>query len=337
MNSRTRRKLVWVSLAALIGLNAQAATETNPPAPAIRFATNVYDFGKVTGDVFVNCVFTFTNVGSAALEIENVAPSCGCLKVADWTRQVGPSQTGTIRVIFDTRYHIGGFGKSVAVACNDPAHRNVELEIQGTVWRAIEITPPAAALVLCAEVNSNATIVRLISHEDEPVTLSDLRVVDAAVKVELQTNQPGKEWQLVVRSPVPVPASSQQGFITLKSSSTNLPVVTVKTYLNVLPVLMAIPTQIKLPPLPLASAYSGKFWVRNNGTNALELSEPVVNAAGVSVDIKTNTAANPPTEVTVTFPAGFDAPAGTNLELRLKNSAPLFPLLTVPIQQTGRR
>jgi hypothetical protein len=211
----------------------------------------------------------------------------------------------------------------------------VALTIKGTVWRAIEVTPPSAALVLCSEVTSNTATVKLISHEDAPLTLSDLQSVGVTASVELQTNVPGKEYQLVLRSPVPVPANSQQGFIKLRSSSTNQPEVAIKAFVNVLPVLMAIPLQIKLPPLPLAEAFTGKCWVRNNGTNVLALSDPVVNAPGVSVAIATNPAANPPTEVTATFPAGFDAPAGLNLELHLKSTDPLFPLLTVPIVQPG--
>ena len=356
MNSGRRSKHAWCNVSRTMGVwsllavlscktslaEAQGNTTspTNPAAPAvpaIRFASNVYDFGKVTGDVFVNCVFTFTNAGTASLEIENVAPSCGCMRTGDWTRRVEPGRTGSITVVYDTRYHIGPFDKSVAVVCNDPAQRNVELGIKGTVWRAIEITPPSAALVLCSEVTSNIATVRLISHEEEPLTLSSLQVVGVTANVELQTNVPGKEYQLVMRSPVPVPASSQQGFITLKSSSTNQPEVSIKAFVNVRPVLMAIPTQIKLPLLPLASAHTAKFWVRNNGTNTLELTEPVVNASGVSVEIKPDPNANPPMGVTVTFPAGFDAPAGTNLELRIKSADPLFPFLTVPIIQTGRR
>ena len=348
MKSNDRRKpaarkavsatAVLALLGAWWGINSKAAAQTNTPAlavPTIRFASNVYDFGKVVGDVFVNCVFTVTNLGRATLELQNVAPSCSCLHTGDWTRRIEPGQTGTITVIYDTRYHIGPFDKSVTVVCNDPAQRNVALTIKGTVWRAIEVTPPSAALVLCSEVTSNSATVKLISHEDAPLTLSDLQLVGVTAKVELQTNVPGKEYQLVMRSPVPVPASSQQGFIKLRSSSTNQPEVSIKAFVNVLPVLMAIPTQIKLPPLPLAEAFTGKIWVRNNGTNVLALSYPVVNAPGVSVEISTNRAAIPPTEVTAKFPAGFDAPAGVNLELHIKSADPLFPLLTVPILQAG--
>jgi hypothetical protein len=171
---------------------------------------------------------------------------------------------------------------------------------------------------------------------DEPLYLSDPQVSDVPVSAQLQTNQPGKEYQLVVSSPRPMPAGSQQGLITLKSSYTNKPLVQVRTYVNVLPVLMAIPMQIKLPPLPLTNPYTNKFWVRNNGTNELVLSDPQVNADGVQVEIKPDPSSSTPLSVISVFPAGFDVPAGRDLELRLKSNDPLFPSLTVPILQAPR-
>lgn len=316
---------------------AAALPPPKPTGPAIQFASKVYDMGKVVGDALVNCVFTFTNVGVAPLEIESVNPSCGCFKLGDFTKRAEPGQSGTINVRYDSRLYIGNFGKHIQVVCNDPAQRNISLEVKGVVWRAIEITPANAALNLCAEVPTNVAIVRLISHEEAPLILSDLKVENTTALVELQTNQPGKEYQLVVRSPVPTPSETQRGQITLKTSSTNQPVVSVGAYVNVLPILMAIPMQVRLPALPLETGFTNKFWVKNNGTNTLELSDPVINAEGVSVAIGPDPSSSVPMSVTLGFPAGFDVPAGKNLELRIKSQNPLFPLLTVPIAQTGRR
>jgi hypothetical protein len=322
--------------------SATTTTAAAPPAvkfsgPRIQFPSLVYNFGTVTGDTLVNCVFTFTNVGNALLELPSVAPGCGCMKMSEWSRKVEPGQTGTIKVQYNSYAYIGHFGKSVYLECNDPMEPKLTLEIQGTVWRPIEIKPLYAVLNLCPEVLSNAVTVRLISHLDEPLILTDLKVNNPAFAVELQTNQPGKEYQVVVTTPTPHPTNDQQGQITLKTSTTNLPVVTIPARVNVLPVLLAIPAQIKLPPLPLATAFTNMFWVRNNGTNGLVLSDPAVNAGGVSFEIQTNAASNPPLQVTTVFPAGFDAPTGTNLELRLKSNDPLVPVLAVPVLQTGRR
>jgi hypothetical protein len=310
------------------------SNQTGPPA--IRFTSTVYDFGKVIEDAEVDCYFQFANEGTGLLEITGVSPSCGCMKTIGWDRHTKPGQTGIIAIRYNSEHYIGDFAKSVWVTCNDTNQPKITLEIKGNVWRPIELRPPSAVLNLCAEVPATSTTVRLISHLDEPLCLSDPQVSDVPVSAQLQTNQPGKEYQLVVSSPRPMPTSSQQGLITLKSSYTNKPLVQVRTYVNVLPVLMAIPMQIKLPPLPLTNPYTNKFWVRNNGTNDLVLSDPQVNADGVQVEIKPDPSSSTPLSVISVFPAGFDVPAGRDLELRLKSNDPLFPSLTVPILQAPR-
>jgi len=282
-------------------------------------------------------VFTFTNVGTELLELTSVAPSCGCMKLGEWSRKVEPGQTGTINVQYNSYAYIGHFGKSVHVECNDPIQPKMTLEIQGTVWRPIEVKPLSATLNLCPEVLSNVATVRLISHLNEPLTLSELKVSNPVFAVELRTNQPGVEYELVATTPGPCPTNDQQGQITLKTSTTNLPVLTIPARINVLPVLLAIPPRIKLPPLPLAAPFTNTSYVRNFGTNDLALSDPAVNASGVSFEIKTNAASIPPLQVITVFPAGFDAPAGTNLEVRLKTNDPLVPVLRLPVVQTGRR
>ena len=305
-------------------------------APAIHFTSTVYDFGKVNEDAEVDCYFQFTNEGTGILEVTDVSPSCGCMKTIGWDPQTKPGQTGIIAIRYNSEHYIGDFAKSVWVDCNDTNQPKITLEIKGNVWRAIELKPPSAVLNLCTEVPSTTTTVRLISHLDEPLFLSEPKVSGATVSVQLQTNQPGKEYQLIVGSPLPMPARSQQGLITLKSSRTNEPLVQIRTYVNVSPVLMAIPMQIKLPPLPLTSAYTNKFWVRNNGTNELVLSDPLVNADGVHVEIKPDPNSSTPLSVITVFPAGFDLPPGSDLQLRLKSNDPLFPSLTVPILQAPR-
>jgi hypothetical protein len=313
--------------------NPSPAPAPPPPradGPRIQFATPVYDFGKATGDTLVNCVFTFTNTGNGMLEITEVSPGCGCMKAGEWSRRVEPGQTGSIPVRYDTRHYTGFFAKSVFVTCNDPIQPKPMLEIKGTVWRPLEITPPSAVLGLSAESPSNATSVRIISHLDEPLTLSDLQVTGGGFAVELQTNQPGKEYQVNVRTVPPWLTNSQQGQITLRTSTTNVPVINLNTFLNVQPVIIPIPYLVRLPALPLTNAFSGSVWVRNNGTNSLALSEPVVNANGVEVQIKEDQPGRL-ISLTLNFPAGFDALPGENLELKVKSNHPLFPIIRVPI------
>jgi hypothetical protein len=329
--SNTPSGTAGISLAPAPGFPlTPAAPVAEVNGPRIRFASLVYDFGKAKGDDLVNCVFAFTNVGNALLEVGDVAPLCGCMKAGEWSRKVEPGQAGTIPIRYDSRLYTGPFAKSINVTCNDTSQPALMLQIKGTVWRPIEITPPSAVLNLSADTPSNATVVRLISHLDEPLTLSDLKCNNAAVSVQLQTNQSGKEYQVVVTTVPPWPTNSQQGQITLKTSTTNMSVIDLKLFVNVLPLVNTIPYWVRLPSLPLTNTFSYTVWIRNNGTNALALSEPAVNAKGVEVRMKEE---QPGRQfgVTLTFPSGFDLADDDKVELSVKSNLPQVPVIKVPV------
>src|SRR4051794_24989935 len=114
--------------------------------PRIEFAKAIYDFGKVNGDELVNCEFVFTNTGNTSLELSEVTPACGCMKIGQWSHKVEPGNAGTIAVQYDSHHYTGVFAKSVFVTCNDSNQPKPILEIKGLVWRPIEINPPYATI-----------------------------------------------------------------------------------------------------------------------------------------------------------------------------------------------
>jgi hypothetical protein len=296
----------------------------------------IYDFGRATGDALVPCVFTFTNVGTELLRLETVAPLCGCLRPGDWPRTVAPGQTGAIPIRVDTRNYIGPFAKSIRVACNDPAQSNLLLQVKGYVWRPIEITPLQAVLNLSPETPSNATTIRLISHLDEALVVSNLQCSTPGVAVELQTNQPGKEYQLLVKTLPPWPTNSLQGWIRLNTSASLMPTVDVRLSVNVLPLVLAIPSAIRLFNLPLTNELTYQVWFRNNGTNPITVSEPAINAPGVQLQLREEDPGRQ-FSLTVRFPAGFDVAGPEPIELSVKVNHPMVPVLKVPVIGPARR
>ena len=309
-----------------------------PPAPAagpkIQFASTTYDFGRAKGDDLVNCTFTYTNTGIAPLELSEVSPGCGCMKVLDWTKKLDPGQSGSLMVRLDTKQYTGPFAKSIFVTCNDPAYTKPMLEIKGYVFRPLEITPPYASISLTAETPSNSAAVRIISHLDEPIYLSPPVSPNPLFLATLTTNQPGKEYLLTVHT-ASVPTGPQFGDITIQTSATNLPPITIKANASLIPLVMSFPNHIRLPAGPLTNAYPYKLSLVNKSTNTLSISEPAVNAAGVEAKMSDE---QPGQQygLMLTFPAGFEVKPGENIELSVKCSHPLFPLLKVPVSQQPR-
>src|SRR5439155_10483878 len=127
------------------------------------------------------------------------------------------------------------------------------LQIKGTVWKPIEINPQFAVLnVPVDSPGSASTTVKIINNMEEPVTLSPPESNNKSFSVELSTNQPGKEFQLTIKAVPPLAPGPVQGQITIKTSSTNVPLLTCTAWANVQPAVAVIPPQITLPAGPLA-------------------------------------------------------------------------------------
>jgi len=85
-------------------------------ADVIRFDKKVHDFGDVLiAEGPVSCIFTFTNIGTQPLVIQNVISSCGCT-TPEWTREpVRPGATGTISATYSNDQGPYPFDKTLTV------------------------------------------------------------------------------------------------------------------------------------------------------------------------------------------------------------------------------
>ena len=203
-------------------------------APKIQFAEMVYDFGKVTSGELVKHTFVFTNIGTATLEIKDVRPGCGCTTAGTWDKEVEPGKTGSIPLQFNSANFGGTVMKQATVTCNDPSQSNVVLQIKGTVWKAIEIAPSMAVFNVSSEAQTNDTkIVRIVSNLEEPLVLSDLQCTNHSFKAELKTVRPGKEFELHITALPPFTSPSMVAPVTIKTSSTNMPLINVSAYVAV--------------------------------------------------------------------------------------------------------
>jgi hypothetical protein len=316
---------------------AAVATPAGPagPAPRISFVTPFCDFGRAKGDDTVECVFIYTNTGTATLELTEIAPSCGCMKIGDWTQSVPPGGSGKCTVRVDTHHYTGGFAKSVYVTCNDPANTKPMIEVKGYIFRPIELTPPHAAITLNLEYPSNSTTVRIVGHQDAPLILGEPVVDSPAFGATITTNTAGKEYTLTVSTRPPLPTGYVRGAVKMKTSYTNAPDLSVDISANVWPLIMPIPMVIQLPAPPFTNAHPHTMWIRNNSTNTVTLTEPKVSVPGVEVQMKEEQPGRH-FALTLRFPPGFELKQGQNAELTVKCSHPLVPVVKVPITQAPR-
>jgi len=351
MNTATKNLFFACSVVA-IGTSAFAVDQAPVPSipappglavaatndgPRIKFQTTAPNVGKLKGTEPVKYTFIFTNTGTQPLEITSVVPHCGCTVSGEWTKRVEPGQSGTIPIQVNVapNWPSAPFTKTVTVNCNDTSQPPVTLSITGTIWKPIEAPQFVQLNVPPDSTAGVASVVRIINNMDEPVTLSAPESNNKAFTAQIKTNQPGKEFDLVVSAVPPLSPGSVQGQITIKTSSTNMPVLSISVFANVQPAIGIYPAQVTLPAGPLAAQITPSVMIQNNGTNALTLSEPMVNGKAVPVQLKEMQPGRS-FNATLSFPQGFEISQGEQVVLSIKSSHPQYPVIKVPIIQTPR-
>ncbi|MCX6905226.1 MAG: hypothetical protein NTW03_17460, partial [Verrucomicrobia bacterium] len=178
-------------------------------------------------------------------------------------------------------------------------------------------------------------VVRIINNQETDITLSEPEVNNRSFQLELKTIRPGKEFELQVKVVPPVAPGTVSASATVKTSVTNMPSIAVSVVAMVQPPLMAMPAQLTLPAGPLVSGTRMGVTFRNNGAGTVTISEPTVNVAGVEArlqEIQPGRVFN----VVLSFPTGFDVPAGQQAELVVKTTNPQYPTMKVPIAMMPR-
>lgn len=204
--------------------------------PRIQFQTPVYDFGKVRSGEPVKYTFIFTNTGDAVLVLTGVQTSCGCTTVGEWSRQVEPGRTGAISIQYNSPGYSGQVLKIVTVASNDKSQPAVGLQLKGAVWQPVEVQPGIVVLTIPPEAQSNVTATaHILNHMDQPLEVWGPESIHRGFAVELRTNTPGRDFLVAISAAPPFEAAGLRTQITLKTSSTNVPVVRLTALANFAP------------------------------------------------------------------------------------------------------
>ncbi|MEO6282787.1 MAG: DUF1573 domain-containing protein [Dyadobacter sp.] len=91
-----------------------------------------FDFGTIQEGAIVEHNFKFRNDGAYPLILNNITSSCGCT-TPEWPKEpIGPKQTSSIKVRFDSKHKSGPQVKTITVYANtEPAYS--ELRLKGIV------------------------------------------------------------------------------------------------------------------------------------------------------------------------------------------------------------
>ena len=327
----------------ILGTAVATAQQTSPPpgtvtastnivGPKIQFDAPVYDFARARSGEPIKHTFVFTNTGDQLLVLNTVQPQCGCTTAGEWTRQVEPGKTGSIPIQVNTLGYNGMVVKQVTVTCNVKTQPTVFLQLKGTLYKPIDFYPPMAVINIPPDSQAGSVGVTITNNTAEPLMLESPESNNHSFSAQLVTNTLGKAYHLTIAVEPPLPMGSVQAQINMRTGWTNPAVLTVPVIASVQPAVMVIPSYITLPPGPLAAALTNSVAIENRSTNALQLTEPNVNAPGVQAQIKEM---RPGVSFTamLAFPKGFEVPPGQQVILSVKSNNPKYPVVKVPVLQ----
>ena len=122
-----KSRIVFVVLA-LVVLSAFSVSAQD--SPRLGIASLEYSFGPVKPGTPLTYTFQIKNEGKAALEIKNVAPSCGCT-TSSFDKTIAPGKTGGITLAVEkTDGYKGDITKTATVTTNDPDHQTFILTLK---------------------------------------------------------------------------------------------------------------------------------------------------------------------------------------------------------------
>ena len=138
-----------------------------PGGPSAVVRAPSHDFGTVEPGTTIRQRFEVVNVGEGPLELESVAPSCGCTAALVTDRTIHPWQTGVVEVSLDTIGLSGPQSKVVRVRTNDPRVAEIVFTLHGSVVADVTVSRPAVFLGHVAPGEIATEVVEVVVHRPE--------------------------------------------------------------------------------------------------------------------------------------------------------------------------
>jgi hypothetical protein len=84
----------------------------------LKFKDTYYEFGQIKQGEVVNHDFEFINMTKKPLVISNASATCGCTTPSYPFIPVGPGETGTIGITFNSKNKLGNQSPTITVTSN---------------------------------------------------------------------------------------------------------------------------------------------------------------------------------------------------------------------------
>ena len=217
-------------------------------SPHLELSPTDFEFGEIWQGMAAKREFSIKNSGTAPLTI-TATSSCGCTVPTTPKSPLAPGEASTFTITYDTN-RTGPAQKKVTLTTNDPARREVDIKVQGSVKPLFQTDPSETLMFDDIETTSIETqTIRLTNKFDQPLNLKlkpdqDFGPFDVALK-EIK---PGAQYELVVTTRPPLRLGSNRGTALVETGLEKSPTLTFRLFGNAQPRVLATPPTILAIP-----------------------------------------------------------------------------------------
>ena len=98
--------------------SVQQMEDAKKDTTTVQLIDSVYNFGTIAEGEKVTYSFRFKNSGAKPMVITNTSASCGCTVPEKPEKPIMPGETGSIKVVFNSKGKLGHNEKNITVMAN---------------------------------------------------------------------------------------------------------------------------------------------------------------------------------------------------------------------------
>lgn len=344
----------WISLAAIsvplitVSLcNAQDQPSASPagkqPAPHLVLSQKEWNFGQVWYGDPCQTEIELKNTGDATLKIIKVKSSCGCTVAQPKRSELGPGETDTMTVTYNTKKMAKKVSQVITIITNDASEPETRFPVIGEVWHVFDAEPnPRLAFGLVKSTSTKTISIELKSNMPEKVSpkLEPLPA-DSPFDVRLEELEPGTKFKLTAALKPPLAFGRYSVEAVVETGVERLPKMSISVSAIVPEPVSVRPDRLMLTPAQTAAS-SRRLWVYYDADRHVEItgvrsSDPNVQIEELPALLSpTGTSEFPARQFVVRLPPYAELPdEPATVEILTNDSDPKYQKLVVSIEKYG--
>jgi hypothetical protein len=227
MPSRFRLSAVIVTIA-LSGLSQ--AQNIRPITP------EKIEFGRLLEGRTLEGDIRFANTGKEPVQIQRVQASCGCTTTKIEKMRVEPGDTATVHYSVRTQGFRGLVRKTITIYFTEPAEKELQFAIQGTLYSELDVTPSfidfqGVALDANSSFTQNVTVQ---NQSGKPVRISNVRATSDLLTVSpASASIPAGQALTVLVTLRPSKAATEDADVWIESNSASRPKISIPVFIQI--------------------------------------------------------------------------------------------------------